>query len=274
MAAFREQRRTAAAAVPIALLGLVAAACGSSSAAPTTTTSVARARVLAAVARTEAAGTAHMTVVAQSHQTDGTGVLQSDVSANITTTGDVRFVGPEVALVITTASTVPSPGGAPTSSPSTETAHFVQIGRRSYEGAGAPPVSWIRRSATAPYPLLQVLGVGALRSPSGAVTSRGSAMIDGERTSVYRIDVPDGTETQHDSGSAGQVRHMSSAPYTLTVWLDPDGRIVRASSSVVTILSPTSESGGTTTVRQTQTATLDAFGAPVHIAAPRVTVRG
>ena len=72
-----------------------------------------------------------------------------------------------------------------------------------------------------------------------------------------------------DSHNHSYTARFTTAPFTLAVWLDGAGRIVRTSGTDVTTSSrPAGRAPGTTTV------TLSAFGEPVHIVAPVVTTAG
>ena len=70
-----------------------------------------------------------------------------------------------------------------------------------------------------------------------------------------------------DSSNHPYTARFVTAPFTLAVWLDGGGRIVRTSGTVVV-----STSGQRGTVHQSTTTTLSAFGEPVHIVAPSVVI--
>ena len=71
-----------------------------------------------------------------------------------------------------------------------------------------------------------------------------------------------------DSENRPYTVRFTTAPFTLSVWLDHTGRVVRTSGSFVV----TSQSTGS--VQETTTATLSAFGQPVRIVTPTVASGG
>jgi hypothetical protein len=146
----------------------------------------------------------------------------------------------------------------------------VWIGAHLYQGTPPGPV-WTELPVRTPYAYLGAVPTHFLETAPGPVTDAGHREIDGRATTEYLVPVPS-TERNvplSDSSNHSYTARFTTAPFTLAVWLDGAGRIVRTSGSVV-ITSPRP----TGTVRQTTTVTLSAFGEPVHIVAPTTTRRG
>ncbi|HEX7443564.1 MAG TPA: hypothetical protein VF320_06740 [Acidimicrobiales bacterium] len=244
----------------IALLTVVgAAACGAPGAPTTQGPPGALARIRQSVARTEAAGTAHLVLDSDTSSSTGPGPAQ-----HITAVGDIRFAGPDLSLT-TTIRSVPSPAGSSPVPTRASTTLSVHIGRHLYLGSPPPGSTWTETTTHAPYPYLGAVTTQVLEHTDGPVTVVGHRLVDGSTTTEYLVPVPASVQTIRESDAHNRPfdGHVRSAPFALSVWLDRAGRIVRTSGVVV---ASTSQRPGT--VRDVATTTLSAFGEPVHIVAP------
>ena len=253
---------------------LVLAACGSSSPSSGSGPAAALARIHQAVARTGTAGTAHLVESTDTQSTTG-GTSTEPVSADsLTVVGDLAFAGPDASLTTTSRSTLPSSsGGAGPATPSSSTTTSsvsVWLGPHLYQRVPPGPV-WTELPVRAPFNYLGVVPTRFLETAPGPVTDAGHREIDGQATTGYLVPVPSSEHgvSLSDSHNRPYTDRFTTAPFTVAVWLDGAGRIVRASGTeVVTSTRPAG------TARQTTTVTLSAFGAPVHIVAPTVTQPG
>jgi len=246
--------------VPAVLL----AACGSSGGAPAAGASAALTSIHRAVARTEAAGTAHLVQSDETRSTTGgtsTGAVSED---SLSMVGDIRFAGPDLSLTTTSRSNLSSSTGTPSNSTTTTSSRSVYLDGHLYMAAGQGAV-WNELAVRTPFPYLGIVTTHFLATATGPVTDAGHREIDGRATTEYLVPVPGSVRSVAltDSHNRPYTARFTTAPFTLAVWLDGAGRIVRTSGAeVVTSPEPTG------TVRATTTVTLSAFGEPVHIVAP------
>ena len=256
----------------LALLSAAAlAACGASGTTAPTAPATALARIHQAVARTEAAGTAHLAEETDTRSTLG-GTSTHPLSADsLRMVGALRFPGPDAELMTTSRSRLPSatPGTSSTTT-STSSSRSIYLGRHLYMGVPPGPV-WNELPFRSPFTYLGVVPTRFLATAPGPVTVAGHPEIDGRATTEYLVPVPRSVHEVPltDSSNRPSTARFTTAPFTLAVWLDDAGRIVRSSGAVVVT---SSRPAGT--VREVTTTSLSAFGEPVHIVAPAVVRRG
>lgn len=128
-----------------ALVGLLLAGCGSSASTNSSGSSTALRRINAAVARTEAAGSAHLVTVSDTSGQSSSGSSGAGASSHLTTVGDIRFAGPDLTLTTTARS-----GNSATSTNGTA----IHIGGDLYVSAGSDPHGWIKVPSRQRYPYL------------------------------------------------------------------------------------------------------------------------
>jgi hypothetical protein len=261
--------------VPALLVpALLLAACGSSGTVATPGPTTALSTVHRAVARTEAAGTAHLVQSTLTRSTLGGTSTEPVSGTSLSVVGDIRFAGPDLSATTTSRSMLPSPSSGsvpgPQSSSTTTTSRSVWLGPHLYQEVPPGPV-WTELPVRTPISFLGIVPTHFLETAPGPVTDVGHREIDGQVTTEYLVPVP---RSEHDVPLTDSHDHPYTArfttdPFTLAVWLDGAGRIVRTSGSeVVTSPRPSGKE------RQTTTVTLSAFGEPVHIVAPTVTQPG
>lgn len=248
----------------VALLALILTSCGSSSATRTSESSPAVERINAAVARTEAPGTAHVVMVTdvtqQSHTRLKTPGASTRFTDHLVSTGDIKFVGPNLKLTTTDDSDgfVGEPG-------TTSTATEIYIGNRLYTGASQPPTVWSRSSSHHAYPFLNIFQMDALPTVAGPITVVGTSEVNERSATKYLVPMPGGTNTERaaNQGSRSSSEIIRTSPFVLSVWLDRSGRVVKTQATVRYSISP-----GSTVSVQTSTTTLSDFGEGVQITAP------
>jgi hypothetical protein len=257
----RRSSRSCTRSVGIAALLLVAplAACSASETATPPGSPDALARIHRSVARTEAAGTAHL-----DSSSDLTAATSKEPERRITSVGDIRFAGPDLSIT-TTIQSLPSSIGARTST----TSQAIYLGRHVFFGSPPPDSTWTETTPHAPYPFVGAVTTQLLEHTEGPVTVVGHGQVDGKAATEYHVPVPASTQAIHESDSHNRpfTGHVHFAHFVAAVWLDGNGRIVRTSATVV---ATSSQNRGA--VRQSSTTTLSAFGEPVHIVAPSVVV--
>jgi hypothetical protein len=243
--------------VLLSAVGLTA--CGASGSPSAHGSAAALTRIRQSVARTEAAGTAHLAGGSSVSSTGHRGPTQQ-----ILVEGDIRFAGPDLSVTTTIRNT-------PSSSVvrRTSTGQSIYLGRHVYLGWSGPPATWTEVPFHAPYAYLGVVPTRTLETTTGPVTVGGSQIVDGATATEYSVPVPASVQAIRESDARNRPyeAHVHYAPFTLTVWLDGAGRIVRTSGTVVSSMA-----GTPGTVHQSTTTTLSAFGEPVHIVAPAVVV--
>ena len=252
--------------------GAVLAACGSPGGTAPPGSAAALARIHQAVARTEAAGTAHLVDVSDTRSTLGGTSTHPASEDSLTVVGDLRFAGPDLSLTTTSRSTLPATStapGAPSTTTSTTSSQSIYLGRHLYVRP-LPGPGWNELPVRTPYAYLGAVPARFLETAHGPVTDAGRHEIDGRATTEYLVPVPrseyDAKLT--DSHNRAYTARFTTAPFTLSVWLDGTGRIVRTSGTeVITSERPRG------TVHETVSASLSAFGEPVHIVAPATTIR-
>jgi hypothetical protein len=258
--------------VLLSAVGLTACSSPSSTAPPGSAAALSRIRQ--AVARTEAAGTAHLVEASDSRWTPGGTSTQPVSEDHLGEVGDIRFVGPDLALTTTSRSTLPSSASSSTSpdAPSTTTtsssSQSIYLGRRHYVRVPPEP-AWHEVPVHAPFAYLGAVTTRFLETAQGPVTEEGHHEIDGRATTEFLVAVPRSVQRLPltDSYNHPYTARLITAPFTLAVWLDAAGRIVRTEGAEVV-----TSSRSTGRARELLTATLSAFGEPVHIVAPAVVV--
>ena len=258
--ASRSRTRTSIVAL-VFVASLAACSISGTSAAPGSPATLAR--IHQSVARTEAAGTAHLAT-----SSEVTSATANEPAQLITSVGDIQFAGPDLSITNTIQSVPRSESSSTTSSKAT-TSQGIYLGRHLFIGSQSPDPTWIETTLHAPYPYLGAVTTQLLEHTSGPVTVVGHGRIDGKAATEYHLPVPasDQSISESDSHNRTFTGHFHSAPFVATIWLNSDGRIVRTSATVVTTASQ-----NRAIVRQSSTATLSAFGELVHIVAPAVVV--
>ena len=243
---------------------LVLAACSSTDAPTQTAATPAVSRIRQSVARTESAGTAHLVQTSVDRTTIGATATHPESTTSVVAVGDVRFAGPDASLTITSRSALA------TGTPSTSTSQTVYIGDHVYAHVPPQPTWSEAGRSSVSFPYLGAVPTRTLETTTGPVTDDGSRTVDGQATTEYSVPVPRSVRADRltDSENRPYTVRFTTAPFTLSVWLDHTGRVVRTSGSFVV----TSQSTGS--VQETTTATLSAFGQPVRIVTPTVASGG
>ncbi len=245
---------------------LLVAACGGPGSSAPTSVPLALARIRQAVARTEAAGTAHLVETSDTRSALGATSAQPITEVALTVVGDIRFAGPDLSLTTTSRSVLPA---QTSNTVGTSSSLTIYVGRHLYLGIPPGP-QWAEAPYRTPYAYLGAVTTRTLETARGPVTDVGSREVDGQPATGYLVPVPSsvGTVPLTDSHNQPYTERFTFAPFTLSVWLDGTGRIVRTSGTVV--VTSSKDAG---TVREETTTILSAFGEPVHIVAPAVALR-
>ena len=101
---------------------------------------------------------------------------------------------------------------------------------------------------------------GPCATPTGPVTVLGPAVIGGVATTGYAV--PVAAQVQRTSRRERPIM-LHIAPFVARVWLDAEGRIVRTTGTIRGTVEPVGSS-----LTETETTTLSAFGTPVSITPP------
>lgn len=199
-------------------------------------------RIRASVPRTEAAATA---------QTASTAVLASP-EGSVSSTGDLRFAGPDVSLV----NAVSVRSGPPIRSAQ------ILIGKTLYvrylTPTGSPP-AWSQGTAPQVYSYLGIVQPTALTGFRGQVRVVGDTVVGGTPVTEYALSLPAAVEVLGAAGSS--TKAIRTRPFGLDLWLNRAGQIVRTRATQVAV-------GPGRTVTSTTTVTLSRFGEPVSIDPP------
>ncbi len=244
-------------ALGIGALAVLVAGCGSSAAVHGSGSADALRRIHAAVGRTEAAGSAQLVSITDSH--GGSGGVASRSTAgqayHLASIGHISFAGPDLVVTRTVTS---ANGTSPTTS-------AIYLGNTLYLNSSSRPGGWVRTNVHQGYAYLGPVQTSALTTTTGPVTVAGSGVVGGQPATKYLVPIPASTQTVPLTSSKNQpyddIIHI--APFVLSVWLDRAGRIVRTQATQVAT-SPQSPKG----VVESSTTTLSDFGVPVQITAP------
>ena len=113
---------------------LLVAACGGPGSSAPTSVPLALARIRQAVARTEAAGTAHLVETSDTRSALGATSAQPITEVALTVVGDIRFAGPDLSLTTTSRSVLPA---QTSNTVGTSSSLTIYVGRHLY--LGIPP---------------------------------------------------------------------------------------------------------------------------------------
>ena len=201
---------------------------------------------------TIAAGTAQFRSVST------TGAASGAHPTVVTMAGTISFDGPDVSST----NTISIPTGSSSVTPSSEQVHSLYFGTTGtvYLSTSGPDGPWQKAAAGTPFDYLAPFAPAALRDAAGPVTVLGPAVINGVATTGYAVPVAAQVQRTSESGAPTT---LHSAAYVGRVWLDAEGRIVRTSGTIRGTVEPAGS-----TLTETETTTLSAFGIPVSITAP------
>ena len=200
------------------------------------------------VARTESAGTAHLAQLSDTRSTLASTSAQRVSTVDLTIDGDIRFVGPDLSLTTTSRSTLPTSSptpGTPSTTTTTTSSRSIYLGGHLYVGVPPGPV-WNALPVRSPFAYLGLVPTRFLEYGPG---SRHGCGTPGDRRAgghgVPRPRAVLGSQSIHlsDSHNHSYTARFTTSPFTLAVWLDGSGRIVRTSGTGTSPRRPARQGG-------------------------------